>query len=967
MYWRVDYEIAALFMLLAILFSFLKKRRAQEESLFFLLLLDSVLSVILNLVNVWVFSNRPQQLLLKRLLTAAVILGYSLQPFLMFSYLNIFYKREKRTKEYSRRTKILYSVPMILSAVYIAGSVFTGMVFRINYLGRIEASYGVVLVLCHEAFYFFTTWKEINTIEKKPGKMKRPPVYLIMGCCICNIVLLLQGGRTIYNGIFTATACMLLYHYVQQVKVTKTTEKRIRELEEQKQLLIQLTQESNIAKRQAEEADRAKSQFLANMSHEIRTPLNAIMGMTELILRARVQPQVKESAMNIRNAGESLISIINDILDISKIEAGKMEIHREPYHLKKLLQDVINVIVTRISGKKIQLLLDISPEIPEHLFGDEQRVKQILINLLNNAAKYTEKGYIRLTMGYCREEEGIILFGAVEDTGVGMTEEEIEYVFDSFVRVENFQNQTVEGTGLGLTICRQSLELMGGKIDVKSTYGQGSEFSFSLPQGVKGDEPLVQSAGKAGRKLLFLESYREQQKIIEKIVSDKKTKVDFAVSRPEFIKGLLSEEYSHCFLSWREYDKERESINSIVKEGRTELFVLEEYDEAAEELFAGKAIKKPLYCVNLMAALNGELYEYQRENKYSESFVAPEAKLLLIDDNLVNLKVAAGLLEPYQVQIDTASSGKAGISLLKKNKDYHLVLLDHMMPGMDGVETLRQIRSLEGDYYKKLPVIALTANALKEAQQMFVKKGFQDFIAKPVDTAVLEEKLAEYLPDDLKQSVLVAEASRKSLELSIEGIDVAAGLRPWNGNMEKYRRILETVYEEGLGKIKKMKECLGREDYRGYMMEAHSVKSVAAGIGAFALSELAKEQEALVKENKLAQVKEKSGKFLDSYEKQLRAMEGALQPAQAERGTREPMEEARAEKIVKRALELLADYEDEEAMEILSELLKYELPFYEQDFLTKAMDKLRHLDYNGAREELESRRRITNEEYIISR
>ena len=397
-----------------------------------------------------------------------------------------------------------------------------------------------------------------------------------------------------------------------------------------------LAEENRIA---AVRANQAKGDFLANMSHEIRTPMNAIIGMNEMVMREEISPRAAQYSQDIHSAGQTLLAIINDILDFSKIESGKMEIIPVSYELSSLLNDVVNMVARKVDDKDLKLVTDISPDIPHQLFGDEIRIRQVILNLINNAVKYTEKGSVTLKVDcQARQDKEIKLQVAVIDTGIGIRNEDLDKLFNSFQRVDMSVNRNIEGTGLGLAITKQLIEQMGGYIRVESVYGQGSTFSVALPQTVMDDTPIG----------------------------------DFA------------------------------------------------------------------------SAVAGMHYDNQDEN----IFTAPDARILIVDDNRVNLVVAKGLIKETKIQVDAVLSGAEALEKIKTNK-YHVILLDHMMPVMDGVETLKRMREQEENASRDAAVIALTANAISGSRERYIAAGFEDYLSKPINALQYKEMIRRYLPPDM--------------------------------------------------------------------------------------------------------------------------------------------------------------------------------------------------------------------------
>ncbi len=442
--------------------------------------------------------------------------------------------------------------------------------------------------------------------------------------------------------IFVTVIFGLIFKYQ-----TYAYEKQARVLQENDEELRKLNEDFAEANARLESASAAKSSFLANMSHEIRTPINAVLGMDEMILRECSDKQILEYANDIDSAGHQLLSLVNDILDFSKIESGKMELHPVEYELFSIMNDCYNMIFMRAKRKELEFIVENDPEIPAFLYGDEVRIRQVIMNLLTNAVKYTKDGTVRLIFGYEKiDEDNISLIVSVKDTGIGISEENQKYLFDSFKRIDEKANRNIEGTGLGLSITKKFTEMMNGEISVESVLYEGSTFTVRIPQ-------KVADKGTVGH---FAERLNHRNDKLEK-------------------------------------DKEEKD-----------------------------AVKR-------------------------ERFTAPHARILVVDDVKMNLNVVRLLLKNTGMQIDLASSGEECLKYTLV-KSYDAILMDHMMPLMDGIETLHKVREQADGLNINTPVVALTANALVGAQEMYLSEGFVSYISKPVKSADLEDALKALLPRD---------------------------------------------------------------------------------------------------------------------------------------------------------------------------------------------------------------------------
>lgn len=524
-------------------------------------------------------------------------------------------------------------------------------------------------------------------------------------------------------------------------------------------------------KEMADAANKAKSNFLANMSHEIRTPINTVLGMDEIILRETSEVPIQGYAENIREAGTTLLSLVNDLLDFSKIECGKMEILQVEYEVANLLTEVINMIEIKAVNKHLEFMPVVSEDIPYLLFGDEIRIKQIMINLLTNAVKYTKEGSVVFKVDWKEAgDSSIDLIVSVTDTGIGIQKEDIDKLFVSFERIEEERNRNIEGSGLGLSITKQLLELMGSSLSVRSDYGVGSTFSFVLRQGIRDRKPI----------------------------------------------GKFREKYA---------------------------------------------------------------YKKEKYKQFRTTFVAPEARLLVVDDNGMNLSVVEGLLKNTQIQVDKAISGERAIEFCKE-KEYDLVLMDHMMPYMDGIEALKRIRESEDSKNKETPVIVLTANAVSGAKEMYLKEGFIDYMSKPIQGKRLEEKILNYLPqkkyvlveyDEIEKDFYrnlwkeVSDEIRKEYEF--EQIDVPSAVESAEGDKECFRFLLES-FKDNEGKNRDdIQTAFETKDYKNYTIFVHALKSTAKMIGAEELSEEARALETAGKEENIAYINANHEETMIMYKK----------------------------------------------------------------------------------------------------
>jgi len=492
----------------------------------------------------------------------------------------------------------------------------------------------------------------------------------------------------------------------------------------------------------AELANRAKSEFLANMSHEIRTPMNAILGMADLAVRSFPNEAVLEYLGNIQNAANSLLSIINDILDFSKIEAGAIELSPEKYDIRSFINDVATMIHVRIGDKPLDFIVDDDPNMPREWMGDVTRIKQIAINLLTNAVKFTKSGCITFTVS--AEPAGapgrFKLKLSVRDTGIGIRSEEIPLLFGNFSQLDTRKNRSVEGTGLGLAITKNLVSLMDGEIEVESVYGVGSCFSAYIIQQVENPSPaIVLASDKNCRVAICFKSRALADSLARKM---ELLRVEYGIAPPA--SELAS--YSHVFFDLDDGEFITAHANPKAK------LITASRELAEKPSFPGnvKIINAPFTSLVVGRALDeraNDLRLFGTRDEEERSLRLRGVHLLIVDDNDINLIVAENAFLRYGAEVSLASSGPEAIELVK-SCGYDVVFMDHMMPDMDGVDTTRIIRALPGEKYQKLPIVALTANVIGDVRDMFLQNGMSDFLSKPLEFPEIERVLCEWLPSE---------------------------------------------------------------------------------------------------------------------------------------------------------------------------------------------------------------------------
>jgi len=596
----------------------------------------------------------------------------------------------------------------------------------------------------------------------------------------------------------------------------------------------------------AEKSNDAKSDFLATMSHEIRTRMNAIIGMTELALREEMSDIVREHATVVKQAAVNLLSIINDILDISKIETGNMQIIPAEYSISSLINDVINIIRMRAVDSSLRFVVYLDSNLPNMLIGDETRIRQILTNILINAVKYTEKGYVSLMVsGEKTDSNNILLEMKVKDSGIGIKEKDLDKLFEHYYQPDSNLPKKKDGVGLGLAISHSLVDLMGGDISVESEHGKGSVFTISLPQEFLNPDKLAIVENPSEKNSILYERREIYTESTLYTMANLGVKCDHTASSEQFFKMINEVHYAYIFISYSLFMGIKETI--VKNSAKSQIVLLAEFGESIP-VGNWNVLYMPIHTISAANVFNGvsDRFSYNSGDKTTVRFTAPEARVLIVDDINTNLKVTNGLLIPYMMKVDLCNSGMEAIKLIK-SKQYDIVFMDHRMPGMDGVEATEYIRALGNDdaRYKELPIIALTANAVSGMKEMFIEHGFNDFISKPIDTVRLDTILEKWIPKD-KQTGSVSSGSSRSDDSAvlsaldkIEGLNAKKGISLSGGTVEFYHEILLTFYEDWTEREPEIQKCLEAGDLSLYTTNVHALKGASANIGADKLSEAA--------------------------------------------------------------------------------------------------------------------------------
>ena len=720
---------------------------------------------------------------------------------------------------------------------------------------------------------------------------------------------------------------------------------------------MQVMEEAN---RELARAAKMKSDFLANMSHELRTPMNAVIGMAEIAMREQLPPHVLDYLTQIQHSGRNLLNIINDILDFSKIEAGKMEIIPEEYEPLSEINDVANVLATRIGDKKLELFVTTDTDIPRVLEGDAMRIRQVLINLANNAIKFTTEGTVHVRI-FCERtaEDMVVLTYHVIDTGTGIRKEDMDKLFVSFQQVDSKRNRSVEGTGLGLAISQRLCEAMGGSIGVTSEYGKGSDFYFTIPQKIVDPVSDIAVADASSKHAFCL---CDNDRMVDMFTAEmEKLGVDARVIR-SLAEFRPTGETDYFFFEEQDYGEEVRSILDENRECRGVILVNFDSEFVPKQANL-HVMRRPETTLAMVQVLNDREVEAvsHEEGAFQIDFVAPEARILIVDDNAINITIAEGLLQPLHAKCEEALSGKAALEKIRENQ-YDLILMDHMMPEMDGVETTQMIRNTI-PAAAKTPILAVTANVLEGVKDMFIKAGMDDFVAKPIDVRDLITKVRQWMP---AEKILSGEEAKAYLEQAaaagtapaanasdeavvFEGLDCESAIKAL-GSPALFQKIVQEYYRSGEAKAVGIKAAYESEDWKDYTIRVHALKSSSRQIGAAELGDMAADLEEAGNALDLDRIHDRTDALLESFAELLQRLAPYFVEEERDESSLPAITTEELDRILQ-DLKVACDDLDMDAMEAAKEeLQKYALPEAIRGDMNELFEAIDNIDIDACME-----------------
>ncbi|MBQ3545997.1 MAG: response regulator [Lachnospiraceae bacterium] len=801
------------------------KKKNKENNFFIVILLAGFINLIFDIASNYTVNHLETVNPLVNWIVHICFFDSIITLFLfVYEYLAALVEKEL---ERPLKGKIFTYIPCIIAWI---SQLFLPLEYIETDSGNYSYGAGVILLyVCVAVYMGLISWHIVRFRNNISAK-NRLAVVLGMVSVLVTSVFQFFNPAALTSSLGVTLFCLFMYTTVANPDA----------------VLVELLKEE---RERADAANRAKSDFLAKMSHEIRTPINAVIGMNEMILRESKDTEVQKYAFDIKSSANTLLSIINEILDSSKIESGKLEIIPVNYEISSLFYDIHNMIDLKARKKGLKLIFDIDENMPSGYYGDDIRIRQILVNILTNAVKYTHEGTVTMTVRAKTDGEKASIMYSVQDTGIGIKEEDLEKLFVKFERIEETRNRNIEGTGLGINIVTQLLSLMGSELKVESIYGEGTKFWFEIEQDITNNEPLG-----------------------------------------DFYKRIraMAEQYS-----------------------------------------------------------------------YTISYIAPEAKILVVDDNEINRKVLRSLIKKTQITVFEAESGQKCLDMLKEQK-FDLIFLDYMMPIMDGVETLHNIKNMR--LCENTPIIMLTANAVVGAREQFLSAGFDDYLSKPINPDKLDKMVLKYLPKELViEGEYIDEIEGEEIEENLPSLDEFDF--SYAVNLLKSKEILMNTLQDFYKMLENLPTKLNvlcesiddEENLNLYRIEVHALKSSAAMVGALLLSKVARLLEVASKDKDISKIKVLQPILLEEMEKHKERISTIL-PANDDKIVIENMEEVKG--YFDMLYMALKDNDYDTADFVSNEIQKYLYPKEMQLIIDELIIQIINLDVEGAIESVDKVRKF---------
>ncbi len=716
---------------------------------------------------------------------------------------------------------------------------------------------------------------------------KKSLIYMTLVLYTVQVVYHFLSLHTLIYGVGIRDAMRLLLGIVVTVSAAALARYRIN-----RRMEARVRYES--VAEQLETVSRQNADFLSNVSHELRTPINMVIGISEVALEKEISSEVRADIQSIQMAGKRLSGQINNILDYTEIVEGTLTQAKEEYMITSVLNDLITMTAMQSSRQKLEIVFDMNLKMPAVLVGDAEKISHVLKILLENSIKFTEEGGINVCLEFRRESYGINLIIDIYDTGIGMSEAQLVKIYDEFYQADTGSSRFSSGLGLGIPIARGLLHSMDGFIHFESKGHQGLQAHITIPQGVADDTPCMTINNP--EKLCIACYFRpdkyssdEIRRFYDRMILHLMEGLGLEGYQAHNFDGLLkllrTYKLTHVFITQSEYEENRAYYEELAESLQVVVIAEREYVLSRDSRLL--MIRKPFFALSVVNLLNGEVKENgfeEAQNAGRRPFSCVGVHALVVDDEEMNLVVAKGVLGSYGIQVDTSLSGREAVEMCRRTS-YDIIFLDHMMPGYDGVETLRRIREINYGTYQDLPVIALTANTISGAREMFRNEGFTEFIPKPIERAVLERVLRRVLP---KSNIHygaepVAEDSLPQEEevpfnpfdvLSEVGINAQIGLDYCCGDENFYLEMLRMFHGQSEAKREEIVSLYDMENWPDYAVKVHALKSTSLTIGAEELSEQAKALERAGKKEDIAYIRENHPKLLEMYDDVCRSIAG---------------------------------------------------------------------------------------------